>query len=717
MKFFHILIILLLIIFVNSSYKILSQKEFYEKVRSDKLGKNFYIKIIDNLKKILNYYVYIDLLKNPPQPDFDPNYHSKVDTMEYLDNLKNKITDETNSYDFYRDIRLLIDSYKDAHMSYGFQGFGYEKYVLLCPIQLRTKIDKDNKAYSIAEAEFDESFFRNGTEIFKIINQNKGEPIKSINGKTPFDFIQTFGNPYFQLKNEHASYAFKTHQYSSAFILYFPLNSEDISNFTVEYENGVIFQTDLAIVEIVKDYSENHIFFQNEKIEKEFINFIDKKLNEDYGVLKGLNELIVEFEKNNKIKNMNNFLSKKSDIIYDNILSEKNEINWNYQYINGDAATFQCRVDEENKMNIYHLKTFMFNDQELAYDLFKNCTNLFSENTYNIIVILDFNGGGIEQFAQTMVEYIQPYISSRFYSSLRQGEYLNLYYDSFFSDYSIRETCKVPDKDYVLSHSELIKYDNIINNITYAYTRFGQLRNEFNEAKSLIKNKRKPTEILIFTDGYSASSASLFTKSLQYEGGVIVAGYNGNPKSEKKFDSSQHFSTVINLQGLRQIDNDTIVKLEESGIKFSQICITNNYLNYDNLKVPEEFHVMPVDEVTQIYESFDEEKNYNLFIDTAKTIFKKYETECNKDNNKLTLFNENCKFNVSLAHGGYGCGSDSKWDMNKCIPIYCDDGYFFNNIKGECIKDPCLKDEKREVSSITINFKLIYLLGLLIIIL
>ena len=85
---------------------------------------------------------------------------------------------------------------------------------------------------------------------------------------------------------------------------------------------------------------------------------------------------------------------------------------------------------------------------------------------------------------------------------------------------------------------------------------------------------------------------------------MIVAGYNGNPKSLKKFDSSQHFSTVINKQGLRQIDNDTIVKLEESGIKFSQICITNNYLNYDNLKVPEEFHVMPVDEVTQIYESF-----------------------------------------------------------------------------------------------------------------
>ena len=330
---------------------------------------------------------------------------------------------------------------------------------------------------------------------------------------------------------------------------------------------------------------------------------------------------------------------------------------------------------------------------------------------------MDFNGGGIEQFAQTMVEYIQPYISSRFYSSLRQGDYLNIYYDSSFSDYSIRETCRVPDKVSVLSHFKLIKYGTIINNITYAYTRFGQLRNEFNKVKNLIKNKRKPTEILIFTDGYSASSASLFTKSLQYEGGAIVAGYNGNPKSSKKFDSSQHFSTVINLEGLRQIDNNTIVKLEEFGIKFSQICITNNYLNYGNLKVPEEFNIMPVDEVTQIYESFDEEKNYNLFINTAKTIFKKYETECNKDNNKLTLFNENCKFNDSLAHGGYGCGSDSKWDKSKCIPIYCDDGYFFNNIKGECIKDPCLKDEKREASSIRINYKLSYLFGLLILIL
>jgi hypothetical protein len=47
----------------------------------------------------------------------------------------------------------------------------------------------------------------------------------------------------------------------------------------------------------VEDYKESHNFFQNEKTEKEFMNYIKQKLNEDYGVLKGLNELIVDFEK------------------------------------------------------------------------------------------------------------------------------------------------------------------------------------------------------------------------------------------------------------------------------------------------------------------------------------------------------------------------------------------------------------------------------------
>ena len=689
-------------------------------VKKDKRGQKYYLEVIENLEKILNYYVYLELAKNPPQPSFEPYYFPKVDAIHYLENLKSKISEETNSYDFYRELKLLIDGYKDAHMSYGFLGYNYSKYVFLCPIKLITRINATtNETYSTGETEFQESYFRNGSEFFKVIEKNKNEPIKYINNKPPFEFIQTYGNPFMQLKNVHATYAFKTHLYSSAFALYFPLNDEDISNFTVEFENGEKIETDLAIAEIVSmPNTENSLkFFDNEKVENEFMKYLERKFDEKYGTPKSLSNLINEFENFNNYQNMNNLLNKKNSLLFQNILttSEKNEIKWDYEYFQSNGNIFQCRVDKEKQVNVYHLTSFIFNDMDKAFGILKNCTDLFSTNKFNIIFILNFNGGGIELFAQTMVEYIQPFISSRFFSTFKQGQYLSKYYDINFADYSIRETCAVPDKNYVLDNTISIDYgDNVINNITYPFIKFGQYRDELNNVKKLMKNKRKPTEILIFTDGYSASSASLFTKSLQNEGGAIIAGYNGNPQNKEIFDSSQHFSSVISWNDLKKIDESTTSKLEELEVRFSQICITNNYLNYNNLEVPEEYNIMEVDEVTDIYESFDENKNYDLFIDKGKKILEKYQTQCNKKNPKLTLFHEKCKFNDDkFAHGGFGCGEKNKWDESKCIPIYCDDGYFFDNIKNKCVKDPCIKNNNySKINTIQIIF-LVILFGFL----
>ena len=54
----------------------------------------------------------------------------------------------------------------------------------------------------------------------------------------------------------------------SAFALYFPLNSKEISNFTIEYENGEKFETDFAIAEILSIPSKNSHNFLIIKIMK-----------------------------------------------------------------------------------------------------------------------------------------------------------------------------------------------------------------------------------------------------------------------------------------------------------------------------------------------------------------------------------------------------------------------------------------------------------------
>ena len=53
-------------------------------------------------------------------------------------------------------------------------------------------------------------------------------------------------------------------------------------------------------------------------------------------------------------------------------------------------------------------------------------------------------------------------------------------------------------------------------------------------------NTKKPTDILIFTDGYLFDCASAFIKGIQVHGHGILVGYNARPDLNKSdFDASQ----------------------------------------------------------------------------------------------------------------------------------------------------------------------------------
>ena len=57
------------------------------------------------------------------------------------------------------------------------------------------------------------------------------------------------------------------------------------------------------------------------------------------------------------------------------------------------------------------------------------------------------------------------------------------------------------------------------------------------------KKYKKPTEIIIYTDGFSFSATSTFIKSLYHFGGAITVGYNGDPETEKKI--SMHLKVLL----------------------------------------------------------------------------------------------------------------------------------------------------------------------------
>ena len=95
---FSVFSFLILIYSIRCAYKILDKDQFYTQLKSEKKGTEYYNSVIEHLKQILNYFVNIDLFKNPPQPSFDENYYPKVDTISILDQIKSIMifTEELN---------------------------------------------------------------------------------------------------------------------------------------------------------------------------------------------------------------------------------------------------------------------------------------------------------------------------------------------------------------------------------------------------------------------------------------------------------------------------------------------------------------------------------------------------------------------------------------------------------------------------------------------
>ena len=180
---------------------------------------------------------------------------------------------------------------------------------------------------------------------------------------------------------------------------------------------------------------------------------------------------------------------------------------------------------------------------------------------------------------------------------------------------------------------------------------------------------KKPTEIIVFTDGYSFSCTSFFIKGLQEHGHAIIVGYNSKPGLEKSdFDAAQSSSSVETFKYSEKVQN-----LNKLGFNV-RVTFGAKFDHNDkgNPKTPEEFLIYPVDYISPLYISYDDQL-YQTFITVSKNIFDKYNDlengECNPDNKLLYYETSDCdsQLNIERAHGGYLCGKNGKWNKKKCI--------------------------------------------------
>ena len=154
-----------------------------EEIRKIKISESDAKTLVNNLINIVERYVYLDIIKNPPKPK--ENYFNTVDLVE---KLKNVNTAERPIYDLYRDINLIISECQDIHFSFEYNkeilnGYKLEQIFFVSPVEYQiTKngiYGKPSYLYILFDA-----------DLINQIKSKEGKKITKINDVDPLEFIQ-----------------------------------------------------------------------------------------------------------------------------------------------------------------------------------------------------------------------------------------------------------------------------------------------------------------------------------------------------------------------------------------------------------------------------------------------------------------------------------------------------------------------------------------------
>ena len=656
-----------------------------DKIYDEEMSEENCAKIIDNLKDVLEIYVYSDIAKNPPEIEDYPNYHHKpIDLKGELDKVS-KVN--RKFYEFYQEIEKILTSTKDLHFNiYAHQtpkGIQFGQYVAALPFNFEIR-KSDNGQYKVFIKKnfiFDTVDFRE-KEFF---NAHLEIPLRKINDIDPFDYIQNWSK-YRQTKNPHAQFTNIIDQISYFYLCNFPLEYSDLYN---EYE----FEDNLSI----KMWNLNN--FQS-------ITESDHEFNDYFIKVFKSQKAPFQLPQLNKIKDR--FLISKGFKKEKKILKTEDEkVKWDILYEDQEniGKYLKCRVDEENKVNVLVQNSFsldFYKASEKAFD----CTRLFYSNEYPIIIIEDHNGGGSANLLLLMHQILQIRTADRSYESFRISDISRKFFNTRIWNFVDMETCDIGTSfkdtynitDLYISNDKVIEHKRtkVIDRFPREYRN---ALNNFREEYFNSKYAKKPTDIIIFTDSYSYSATSGFIKGFQSTGGAIIVGYYGNPTKEGTdfFDSSQSDSDVQNLES-----SDMYKNLNELGITIIGVTTGESYDDFyqkDN-PIPREYTLEPVDYRVDIYSRYSDDL-YEKFIKEGLEVHKLFNngSYCNPKNDKLLLHDENCRYikGDEFAHGGYKCNNQSsKWDKGECVPYYCDIGYYYDHFYNICKKE-CPFDENKKV--------------------
>ena len=660
-----------LLIFTQSQDIIYAVDTVFEYLDGEGLEDNEYQEILGNLSKIFaDSYAFNDIAKKPPQPSFDKNYFTAVDIQDKLKKIETK---DINMYEFYQKLTNALGDLKDSHIQMYFEDNSFGDFYILSPFQYVIGEYKGKpRMFATCINQNYLKYFDSYNEIYEFCVQYYNLPIKSINGKDPFEYISNFGGKLAATKNIHGTFTFKMNFNNDVSLRDYPLTAEELNQLVCVFEGDadtITIKTSYRLHSEINIEQENNLraLGTGRRVRRKYKNQLNERKKEKMDKRKSRkNKLFTE----NKLRNL------------------ATEIIWNYDV----EDIFKCYVDETNKINVYYVNSFEPTDRTKFKNAIKSCVELFDKNTNPILVVNELNNGGYISLAQLFMGVLSPLMPINLFKGrlrmtdgITESNELEQYLNSNLTSIN---TCKKQTFQDLLKEKVTPNYST--NQLSQMFfINNASIHDEIENMRQSMKNKRKPTEILVLTDGYSFSAAGLYIKYLQKMGGAIVVGYFGNPYNNAEFDSGQSPSPIFTsslLNIFNKNENTFLVKEYNILLEFPGI---QTFYGLDDKDVPLEYEVTPVDQRIKIYSEFDE-NSYQTFMDESNSLFKNITNKCYPSNKNLIKISKDCdsSFKNNYTHGGYLCKDDGTWS-NECIAAYCELGYSFDKNKRKCIKDVC----------------------------
>ena len=138
-----------------------------------------------------------------------------------------------NSLDFYRLVFNSLSELKDSHIRLFMDDFDFNYFNILGPFDyiIKEYQGKQRMFVECLDSDILNSYFNDPNEVgiaeFCLYSDEK--PIKSINNKDPFEFVNNFGGNYVATKNGHGTFSFKMKFHNDVSLRDYPLTYEELS--------------------------------------------------------------------------------------------------------------------------------------------------------------------------------------------------------------------------------------------------------------------------------------------------------------------------------------------------------------------------------------------------------------------------------------------------------------------------------------------------------